>query len=32
MFDGGTLHAGSSPKITPFRYALNINIKVKESK
>jgi hypothetical protein len=29
MFDGGTLHAGSSPNITPFRYALNINIRKK---
>jgi hypothetical protein len=32
MFDGGTLHAGSTPNITPFRYALNINIQLKESK
>lgn len=32
MFDGGTLHAGSNPNITPFRYALNINIQLKESK
>jgi hypothetical protein len=29
MFDGGTLHAGSTPNITPFRYALNINIRKK---
>jgi len=29
MFDGGTLHAGSTPKSTPFRYALNINIRKK---
>ena len=32
MFDGGTLHAGSNPNSTPFRYALNINIQLKESK
>ena len=32
MFDGGTLHAGSSPNSTPFRYALNINIQLKERK
>ena len=31
-FDGGTLHAGSNPNITPFRYVLNINIQLKESK
>lgn len=29
MFDGGTLHAGSNPNSTPFRYALNINIGIK---
>jgi hypothetical protein len=29
MFDGGTLHAGSNPNLTPFRYALNINIRKK---
>jgi len=28
MFDGGILHAGSNPNITPFRYALNINIEL----
>ena len=31
-FDGGTLHAGSNPNSTPFRYALNINIQLTESK
>ena len=29
MFDGGTLHAGSNPSLTPFRFALNINIRKK---
>jgi hypothetical protein len=28
MFDGGILHAGSNPNITPFRYVLNINIEL----